>query len=382
MKKNTLILSAILALFCASSAFSEEQFMFAVGDGKSPAPVNKPVTSNPANSSSNNTSNTSNTSNNSNTPNSSNSTAVFESEKPDAQKADEIEMNKGSNDVLFVQDDNKAAPPPVDYSHNFAVLVQSKDRDYDEIEEKLKNGQPVNQALGTGPYSDGNTMLHAAASYGDLKLANLALQYKANVQSTNKQGDIPLDLAVTTSNMDMINLLLSHSKDSVADINRADKLKRTALHLAVLYHAKPDVINFLISNHANITAQDDQGETPVHYAAVLGEWDLLDALLTHGGNMMIKDNDGDTPEDLFMLHADIHAMVYFYPRLSKKTQQIIKDRVGSDYTYHLPDDNDKTVSTTSANNNNFHSLINSSSAQNKNSTSYSYSNSIGVADKK
>jgi ankyrin repeat protein len=369
MKKYTLILSAILALLCASSAFSEEQFMFAVGDGKSPAPANKPVTSNPANSSNNN-----------NIPNASNSTAVFESEKPDTQKADEIEMNKGSNDVLFVQDDNKATPPPVDYSHNFAVLVQSKDKDYDEIEEKLKNGQPVNQALGTGPYSDGNTMLHVAASYGDLKLANLALQYKANVQSTNKQGDIPLDWAVTTSNMDMINVLLSHSKDPASDINRPNKLKRNALHFAVLYHAKPEVINFLISNHANITAQDDQGETPVHYAAVLGEWDLLDALLTHGGNMMIKDNDGDTPEDLFMLHADIHAMVYFYPRLARKTQQIIKDRVGSDYTYHLPDDNDKTVSTTNVNNNNFHSLINSNSAQDKSSTPYN--NSIGVADKK
>jgi ankyrin repeat protein len=327
MKKNALILCAVLTLFYnpCHKAFSEEQFLFAV-------PVNKALAEN------NNNSATGNTSKN-NT-----SEGIFESDSNsnskgnDEQKSDEIQMNKGSDDVLFVQDGNKPAPPPVDYSHTFAVMVQSQNRDYDDIEEKLKNGQNVNQPLTTGTYSDGNTMLHAAASYNDIKLATLALQYKANVQSTNKDGDTPLDLVVGTSNMDLINLLLSHSKDPVADINRPNKLKRNALHLAVLHHAKPEVITFLINNHANITAQDDQGETPVHYAAVLGYWDLLDTLLSHGGNMAIKDTDGDTPEDLLLHHADMHTMVYFYSKLSPQAQKFIKDRIGSDYAYTLPDD--------------------------------------------
>ncbi|MBU0719388.1 MAG: ankyrin repeat domain-containing protein [Planctomycetes bacterium] len=48
----------------------------------------------------------------------------------------------------------------------------------------------------------------------------------------------------------------------------------------------------------SVNAQDDQGNTPLHYAYYQGRQDIVDRLIAYGADPTIRNNDGDTPADV------------------------------------------------------------------------------------
>lgn len=48
----------------------------------------------------------------------------------------------------------------------------------------------------------------------------------------------------------------------------------------------------------SVNAQDDKGNTPLHYAYYHGGQEVIDRLIAYGADARIQNNDGDTPPDL------------------------------------------------------------------------------------
>lgn len=67
-----------------------------------------------------------------------------------------------------------------------------------------------------------------------------------------------------------------------------------SLHEAVV-HGNVSRIDMCMKRGMSVNAQDDKGNTPLHYAYYQGRQDIVDRLIAYGADPKIRNNDGDTP---------------------------------------------------------------------------------------
>ncbi len=70
-----------------------------------------------------------------------------------------------------------------------------------------------------------------------------------------------------------------------------------SLHEAVV-RGNVSRIDACMKRGMSVNAQDDQGNTPLHYAYYQGGQDIVDRLIAYGADPGIRNNDGDTPSDV------------------------------------------------------------------------------------
>ncbi|KAF5684318.1 ankyrin protein 3 [Fusarium circinatum] len=105
-------------------------------------------------------------------------------------------------------------------------------------------------------------ILGLAAQKGHEKVVKLLLKRGANIEEPSRLGETPLHLAAQKEGSGAImQELLGHG----ADINARDPSGQTPLMMAAGY-ASIDEIGFLIKQGADVTAQDNFGETCIHEA--------------------------------------------------------------------------------------------------------------------
>ena len=59
----------------------------------------------------------------------------------------------------------------------------------------------------------------------------------------------------------------------------------------------PATIQMLLNAGADVMVQDDDGNTPLHYAANFDKDENIQTLLAAGADSKVKDNSGKTPWD-------------------------------------------------------------------------------------
>ncbi|XP_008208761.1 ankyrin-2 [Nasonia vitripennis] len=150
------------------------------------------------------------------------------------------------------------------------------------------------------------TILHSICSNVDLvnedtdKMVSLFLSEGAEVDAVDEYGLTPLHMATQNRDVKVINLLLQHK----ADVNYKQTIRQlTALHMATNGdYESCDVatIKALISHGAELNARDTDGRTPLHYLGLIDpsngdDPSLFRCLLEAECDVDARDKNGQTP---------------------------------------------------------------------------------------
>ena len=86
------------------------------------------------------------------------------------------------------------------------------------------------------------------------------------------------------------------------------KRYKTSLHMAIIEKSSKQVENALAIT-GNINAQDEYGQTPLHYAAHFNRIDVAKLLLEHGADPNVKDDQGWRPLELIIFIPENEDMI-------------------------------------------------------------------------
>ncbi|KAL4227023.1 hypothetical protein ACF0H5_014999 [Mactra antiquata] len=157
-------------------------------------------------------------------------------------------------------------------------------------------------------------LAHKNNEYATLK-DYLQAKSKSNSQSIHEKdsaGMTALHCAVACSSLPCVILLIKYG----ALVNAKDDLGFTPLFLATGRYPNTDIASHLIKEgHADVHITTKTGATALHGAALQGNIDCVNVLLSHGADPRIEDNDGTTAFELAknkdicsLLHDSIIAL--------------------------------------------------------------------------
>jgi len=118
------------------------------------------------------------------------------------------------------------------------------------------------------------TALHWAASKGHYYVVEELLNMNADFDAKDSNGDTPLHLAAKTGSNDAV----YNNEDYQMYTDWAPKRRNC------------DVIEKLLSSKADVNAKDNNGETPLQWAAMGGNKEAVKMLLKGGANVNVMNN--------------------------------------------------------------------------------------------
>jgi hypothetical protein len=130
----------------------------------------------------------------------------------------------------------------------------------------------------------------------------LSMGTDVNMQADGEANNTPLHLFIATENSDMAMYLIDSAEALGAriDFTKCNANQCTVLLLAVKMRQTRLALYMLkkAANRLNVNAQDEGGMTALHYAAALGQPDLLKALIDRGADESLKNNQEQLPKDV------------------------------------------------------------------------------------
>lgn len=132
----------------------------------------------------------------------------------------------------------------------------------------IESGANVNSRM-----NNGQTGLHTAAFFGDVKSVSSLLRAKADVNAKGDNGVTPLHRAAEGGDIETIKMLLA----SGAQINAQTNDLVTPLHIAA-YIGNTKAAEFLIKNGADLHAKNAEGRTALQEAKDADELKTMQAI--------------------------------------------------------------------------------------------------------
>jgi ankyrin repeat protein len=143
----------------------------------------------------------------------------------------------------------------------------------DGVELLLEHGADIEAKT-----SFGHTPLLSSIRWDRIEVTKFLIKKGANVNPTTELGRTPLIISAVEGNSEMARLFL----DSDADISIKDNnYKRTALHFAALY-GQLDIVDALVKKGANVNVKDAAEKTPLDYANQYGHEKVARLLKSSG----------------------------------------------------------------------------------------------------
>lgn len=158
---------------------------------------------------------------------------------------------------------------------------------------------------------EGQTIVHYFVKTKNLQGIQKCIENQLPISVKDKNKKTPLDIAFEEINdyesvviaaeliqggADEIVTDFSYFQDAIAARNLNNRFDdgQTPLHLAAIYGHNA-VTTYLLENNASTSVQDSSGATPLHEAIRYGNLDIAKMLLDAGANVNAKDNLGKTP---------------------------------------------------------------------------------------
>jgi len=153
------------------------------------------------------------------------------------------------------------------------------------LEAALQQKADVNEAQ-----VDGMTALHWAAYHDDLDSARKLVSAGANVKATNRYSVMPLALACTNGNGDLVELLLDAGADPNSELRGGETALMTAARTGVVGPVKA-----LLACGANVNAKERREQTALMWAAAEGHAEVVQALIDAGADFRSPAPSGFSP---------------------------------------------------------------------------------------
>lgn len=162
------------------------------------------------------------------------------------------------------------------------------------------------------------TALHEAANNGRGDATSFLLQNGADPEIEDRYGNTPLLATTAHKKLHAITLLL----DAQANINHINNQEQNCLHLIVRAksekHKSLTIAKLLIERGININAQDENGDTPLHYAATKNYTNMIKLLLYHNANKHAVNSRQKTPFGIARMKKFKEAVELFHQASNKK----------------------------------------------------------------
>ncbi|XP_077349985.1 uncharacterized protein LOC143998115 [Lithobates pipiens] len=162
----------------------------------------------------------------------------------------------------------------------------------------LKSGADVNMER-----ANGETAMHVAAQYGNIKMISALIEEGGEVTWQSKTQENALHTAVRHCHLPIVELILDYLSNEKSEaealccVNQPNQEGETPLHLAAalakdsVHFEEEDVkiVRLLLEHGADISSTARMaGETPLHYCARTGNTEVLLEMITHIGGSCIQ----------------------------------------------------------------------------------------------
>jgi len=134
--------------------------------------------------------------------------------------------------------------------------------------------------------------LVAALAGEHFQTADLLRRNGADPHFRNHHGRIPLHIAANSGKFDVVRILIEYNP---AYINARDEEGLTPLHWAARNcFDDGSVLELLLEHGADVNVQDQNGMTPLHEASYNYALEAVRLLLEYGADVEVKNNSGET----------------------------------------------------------------------------------------
>lgn len=143
----------------------------------------------------------------------------------------------------------------------------------------------------------GETLLHLAVANADTRMLALLMKLGINIDSPDALGVSPLHFAVIKGFPDIVEQLI----DAKAELDSKDIAGDSALHSAVEQGFESIVIALMGAGADTNARNQYDGETILHYAVRKGNVDIVKCLVNAKVDLVVDNNDGETAVQLAIL---------------------------------------------------------------------------------
>ena len=170
--------------------------------------------------------------------------------------------------------------------------------------------------------------VHQAAGNGDVKLMDLILKTSYDWNARGCLGWTALHEACVYGKTEIVQLLITSSKDFNIDLNARDDNGWTPLHMACI-NGKTEIVQLMITSskdfNIDLNARDDEGMTAFHEACVYGKTEIFQLMLKNweefGLDIKAQNNQGKTPIDYVKERTQKTSR---YSELKDNLEQVMK----------------------------------------------------------